>query len=287
MNNLQGKTILITGATNGIGKVAALELAKMGAQIVVVGRSAKKTREVVEEIKTASQSPAVHMLIADLSVISEVRKLADTFKEKYPRLDVLINNAGAVFSERHESADGLEMTFALNHMSYFLLTDLLLDTLKASTPARIVNVASDAHTGGKLDFDDLQNKRNYGAGGFTAYSRSKLMNIMFTYELSRRLAGTNVTANVLHPGFVRSGFGRNNKGFMGLIMPVAQLFAISPAKGAETIVYLASSHEVDGVTGLYWDKKKSVQSSAVSYVEADQKRLWDATAELVGLPVIS
>lgn len=283
--NLQGKTILITGATNGIGKVAALELAKMGASVVIVGRQRAKTESVVEEIKAASHSSSVDMLIADLSVISEVRRLADEFRQKYQRLDVLINNAGAVFSNRHESHDGLEMTFALNHMSYFLLTNLLLDLLKASAPSRVVNVASDAHTGGKLNFDDLQNQRSYGAGGFGAYANTKLLNVMFTYELARRLAGTGVTANVLHPGFVRSGFGHNNTGLMRIIMPLVQLAAISPEQGADTIVYLAASPEVEGQTGRYWDKRKAIQSSASSYVEADQRRLWDATAELVGLPV--
>jgi NAD(P)-dependent dehydrogenase (short-subunit alcohol dehydrogenase family) len=284
-NNLQGKTILITGATNGIGKVAALELAKMGAQVVIVGRSTSKTQTVLNEIKAANPSASVEMLIADLSVISEVQRLADAFKEKYSRLDVLINNAGAAFSERHESADGLEMTFALNHMSYFLLTNLLLDTLKVSAPARIVNVASEAHTGGKINFDDLQNRRNEGKGGFGAYPDSKLMNVMFTYELTRRLAGTQVTANALHPGFVRTGFGSNLKGLFGLIMPVVLLFALPPAKGADTIIYLASSPDVEGVSGKYWEKRKIINSSPNSLVEADQRRLWDETAKIIGLPV--
>jgi NAD(P)-dependent dehydrogenase (short-subunit alcohol dehydrogenase family) len=286
-SNVQGKTILITGATNGIGKVAATELAKMGAQVVIVGRQKSKTQGVLDEIKATAPSVSADMLIADLSVMAEVRRLANEFKQKYQRLDVLINNAGAMFAERHESHDGLEMTFALNHMSYFLLTNLLLDTIKASAPSRIINVASDVHAGGRLDFADLQskNKKSYGTNGLSAYSHSKLMNIMFTYELARRLKGTSVTVNALHPGLVNTGFGLNNRGLAGFIMRVVHLFAVSPSKGADTMVYLASSGEVEGETGLYWSKRKAIQSSSASYVADDQRRLWDVTAELAKLPV--
>lgn len=282
--NMQGKTVLISGATNGIGKQSALELAKMGAKVVIIGRSKTKTDEALREIQSGSGNKDVHALLADLSSMAEVRRVADEFKKQFSRLDVLLNNAGGVFSTRQETVDGYEMTFALNHLSYFLLTNLLLDTIKASAPARIVNVSSDAHTGGSINFSDLQFKTSgYSMGGFKAYSQSKLMNIMFTYELARRLAGTNVTANALHPGFVNSGFGRNNKGLMQIAMSIATLFAINVENGAKTSVYLASSSEVEGVTGKYFDKSKAKKSNAASYDESAQKRLWDISEELTGL----
>ena len=212
---MQGKTVLISGATNGIGKVTARELAHMGAQVVIIGRSKARTEETVREIQTVSGNQQVHSLLGDLSLISEVRRVADEFKQRFARLDVLVNNAGAVFAKRQETREGHEMTLALNHLNYFLLTHLLLDRLKSSAPARIVNVSSEAHTGGSLRLDDLQSKQSYGRGGFNAYSQSKLMNVMFTYELARRLAGSGVTANALHPGLVSSGFGKNNAGLMG------------------------------------------------------------------------
>jgi len=209
MNELTNKTILITGATNGIGKVAALELAKMGPTVVLVGRSPAKVAETVGEIKEKSRNPLVDGLVADLSSLSEVRRLAAEFRQKYPVLHVLVNNAGGVFASRQVTVDGYELTFALNHLAYFLLTNLLLDRLKSNAPARIVNVSSDLHARGQIDFDDLQNQQHYGPGGLRAYSQSKLANILFTYELARRLAGTGVTANVLHPGVVATGFGEN------------------------------------------------------------------------------
>ena len=282
--NMQGKTILISGATNGIGKVSALELAKMGAQIVIIGRNKARTDETLREIQSASGNKDVHALIADLSSMAEVRRVAADFKKQYSRLDVLLNNAGAVFQSRQETVDGYEMTFALNHLSYFLLTHELLDLLKASAPSRIVNVASDAHTAGTLDFNDLQLKTSsYGVGGMKAYSQSKLMNVMFTYELARRLAGTGVTANVLHPGFVNTGFGKNNRGLMQIVMGVVTLFALKVEDGAKTSVYLASSPEVAGVTGKYFDKCKPKQTSPASYDEAAQKRLWEISEQLTGI----
>jgi retinol dehydrogenase-12 len=269
---MDGKTVLITGATNGIGKAAALELAKMGASLVIVGRNPAKTQDTVAEIKATSGNPNVEYLLADLSSMAEVRKLAEAFKSKHARLDVLINNAGAMFAKRQETVDGYEMTFAINHLSYFLLTNLLLDTLKASAPARIINVSSDAHRIGELDFDDLHSTRGYGMGGMRAYGISKLANVMFTYELARRLEGTGVTANVLHPGFVATGFGRNNGTWLDLGMRLAHLFAISPEKGAETIVYLASSPQLIGVTGKYWEKGREVASSKPSYDQEAARR---------------
>jgi NAD(P)-dependent dehydrogenase (short-subunit alcohol dehydrogenase family) len=287
--DMRGKTVLITGATNGIGKVTALEIAKMGASVVIVGRNRSRTEAVASEIKAAAGNNAVDILIGDLSSMADVRRVADEFKQKYQRLDVLINNAGAVFSNRQESVDGYEVTFALNHLSYFLLTNLLLETLKASAPSRIINVSSDAHRGASLDFDDLQTIKSYGMGGFGAYSRSKLANVLFTYELAQRLAGTGVTANVLHPGLVATGFGHNNNVLMGLAMSVIQrLFALTPEQGAETTVYLASSPEVEGVTGKYFDKSKAVQSSSQSYDKDSARRLWEVSESMVGLksPVI-
>ena len=277
---MKGKTVLITGGTNGIGKVTAQELAKMGAEVVIIGRSAEKTKATVATIKEQSGNNAVGSIVADLSSLAEVRRAAAEFKAQHQRLDVLVNNAGAVFASRQETVDGYELTFALNHLAYFLLTNLLLDTLKASAPARIVNVSSDAHRGAKLNFDDLQHTRSYGMGGFSVYSDSKLANILFTYELARRLEGTGVTANALHPGFVATGFGRNNKGLMNLIMGVITRFALSEQQGAQTSIYLASSPEVEGVSGQYFEESKAVQSSPESYDEAAQKRLWQISEEL-------
>src|SRR5215207_6225037 len=216
------KIILITGATNGIGKAAALELAKQGNTVVIVGRNPAKTQATVEEIKQQSGNSAVEGLIADLSSLADVRRLADEFRQRHSRLDVLINNAGALFAERELTVDGYEMTFAVNHLAYFLLTNLLLDLLKASAPARIVNVASDAHKGMKINFDDLQLEKNYGGMMGPAYGQSKLANILFTYELARRLAGTGVTVNALHPGLVRTGFAGN----MGAVAAATINFAM-------------------------------------------------------------
>ena len=280
---MQGKTILISGATNGIGKQSALELAKMGAQIVIIGRNKAKTEETLREIQTSSGNKDVHALIADLSSMAEVRRVADEFKKQYARLDVLLNNAGGFFSERQESVDGYEVTFALNHLSYFLLTNLLLDRLKADAPSRIVSVSSEAHMMSPLNFDDLQSKQSYGMAGFRPYGQSKLMNVMFTYELARRLAGSGVTANALHPGAVNTGFGKNNRGLMNIAMKIFTFFAIKVEDGAKTSVYLASSPEVEGVTGKYFDKSKQKQSSQVSYDEAAQKRLWEISEQLTGI----
>ncbi len=283
MAEMDGKTVLITGATNGIGKVAALELAKKGAHVVIVGRNPAKTTETVAEIKAASGNTKVEMILADLSSMAEVRKVADAFKASHSRLDVLINNAGAVFANRQETVDGYEMSFAFNHLAYFLLTNLLLDTLKASAPARIVSVSSAAHTSGILDFDDLGSKKNYGLAGFRAYGLSKLANIMFTYELARRLEGTGVTANVLHPGLVGTGFGKNNSSLMKFAMRLLSPFSLTPEQGADTIIYLASSPQLIGVSGKYWEKRKPTQSTSISYVEAAQKQLWAVSEQMTGL----
>jgi len=282
MNNMQGKVVLVTGATAGIGEATARELARLGATVVGAGRNAEKCARVAESIRAASDNASVEFLVADLSVQAEVHKLAAEFKRKYVRLDVLINNAGAYFMRRRESADGIELTWALNHLAYFLLATSLLDVLKASAPARIVNVSSEAHRGSKLNFDDLENRRSYN--GFPAYGQSKLANVLFTYELARRLAGTGVTANVLHPGFVATQFGHNNGAVVRALMRLVQRFGgLSPEQGAQTSLHLAASPEVEGVTGQYFDNRRAVPSSPASYDEAGARRLWEISERMTAL----
>ncbi len=275
---MNGKICMVTGANAGIGKVTARELAKMGAHVVMVCRSAERGEAAKKEVEQTATGQ-VDLMIADLSSQASIRALAATYLEKYDRLDVLINNAGVLFMERSESVDGLEMTFALNHMGYFLLTDLLLDRIKVSAPARIVNVSSMAHSRGAINFDDLQAEQKFG--GMDVYSSSKLANILFTTELARRLDGTGVTANSLHPGFVRSNFGDNNGRLMKIVMPIAKLFAINTDKGAETSIYLASSPDVEGVTGLYFVKKKAVTPSEAAQETAVAERLWQVSEALL------
>jgi NAD(P)-dependent dehydrogenase (short-subunit alcohol dehydrogenase family) len=280
---MQGKIVFITGATNGIGRVAALELARMGAEVVVPGRSRARVDSVVGEIAAAGGT--AHGLLADLSRQDEVRALAADFRRRFNRLDVLINNAGAVFTERQLSADGFEMTFALNHLSSFLLTHLLLDVIIASAPARIINVSSDAHTAVRsIDFDTL----GVGKAGFGAYAQSKMMNLLFTFELARRLEGTGVTVNALHPGFVATGFGKNNDGaagsilraVIGLMRPMAR----TPEQGAQTTIYLASSPDVEGVTGQYFVDCKPVPPHPYAHNREAQRRLWERSEAMTGIP---
>jgi NAD(P)-dependent dehydrogenase (short-subunit alcohol dehydrogenase family) len=279
---MAGKTVLVTGATGGIGKVTALELARMGATVVLVARNKAKGQGVLEEIQKASGNSKLELLVGDLSSMSEVRRVAQEFKAKHNRLEVLVNNAGGVFDTRQTTADGYEYTFAFNHLAYFLLTHLLLDTLKAGAPSRIVNVSSGAQASGKLDFDDLMGQKQYSS--FNAYSASKLANVMFTYELARQLSGSGVTVNALHPGFVGTNFGSNAKSTLWRgVAALAKAFAMPPEKGAQTTLYLASSAEVEGISGKYFDRKKAVASSQASYNEAAQQRLWAESAKLVGL----
>ncbi|HEY9078109.1 MAG TPA: SDR family oxidoreductase [Anaerolineaceae bacterium] len=280
MTDMLGKTCLVTGATDGIGKKTAEALAAQGARVVIVGRNPEKTTRVVEEMRTQSRNEQVEGLVADLSVQAEVRRLAGEVLARCERLDVLVNNAGGVFMRRELSQDGIEMTFALNHLNYFLLTNLLLERLKASAPARVVVVSSGAHLAAKLDFNDLQGERSYQ--GWVAYSRSKLANLYFAYELARRLAGTGVTVNALHPGFVATRFGLNNQKW-GKLFRFSQLLALRPEQGAETSIYLASSPDVEGVTGKYFDRKRAVKSSAASYDETAARRLWEISLALTGL----
>ncbi len=287
MADMQGKVVLITGATNGIGKAAALEIARMGATTVIVGRNAEKTERVLSEIQQASGNQDVHSLLADLSLMAEVRSLAAAFSAQYERLDVLLNNAGAHFDKPSLTSEGLELTFALNHLSYFLLTNLLLERLKASAPSRIVNVASDAHRGASIDFDDLAfEHRPAGPVGSALYGQSKLANILFTRELARRLDGTGVTANALHPGVVATGLLRNTGGIAGFLgNKLGPLFMRSPEQGAETLVYLATSPEVEGVSGLYYADCMPQNPSAAAQNDADAQRLWAVSAEMTGLTV--
>jgi retinol dehydrogenase 12 len=279
---MQGKVCMITGATSGIGAVAARELARQAATVVLVGRNPLKCAAAVRQIQAETGNLAVAALVADLSAQQQVRQVAQQFQERYARLDVLVNNAGGLWMKKELTSDGLEMTFAVNHLAYFLLTHLLLDTLKASAPARIINVASRAHQGAVLNFADPMGESRYS--GWQAYCQSKLANLLFTYEMARRLADTGVTVNALHPGFVATGFAGNN-GWLGRFWQMlTKLSAISPEAGAETILYLAASPEVDNVSGRYFVRKQAVSSSPASYDEAAARRLWQASLDLCRLP---
>lgn len=280
-HHLTGKICMVTGANTGIGKATAMGLARLKAAVVMVCRNRQKGEAARDEIRTKTGNQSVELMIADLSSQQAIRQLADKFKAKHDRLHVLVNNAGIIRSDRALSVDGIEMTFATNHLGYFLLTNLLLDVLRRSAPARIVNVSSKLHSNA-LDFDNLQGERNYTA--VDAYARSKLCNILFTYELARRLEGTGVTVNCLHPGVIRtnllSGF------FAGMMKPlyaVSAPFFASPEKGAETSIYLASSPEVEGVMGKFFIDRKEAPSSAGSYDRAAAEKLWQKSAELAKL----
>ena len=278
---MAGKVCMVTGANSGIGKVTAAVLASMGATVVMVCRSRERGEAARQSVVTESGNKNVVLLLADLSSMASTRAMVDAFKARHDRLDVLVNNAGALFNSYQESVDGLEMTFALNHMGYFLPTVLLLDLLKASAPARIINVSSDAHRAGKVDFDDLQNRKKYSA--FGVYAESKLENVLFTKELARRLDGAGVTVNALHPGFVRTNFGNNatGNGFASMVLRLlSKLIAITPEQGAETSIYLASSPEVAGVSGAYFDKKKAVKPANQANDEAAARRLWAESERL-------
>lgn len=278
---MQGKVIVITGATSGIGQVAAERLAGMGARMVLVARDTGRGEQALGRLRERAPGIAHSIHYADLSRLAEMKRVAAEIAAAEPRIDVLINNAGALFSSRRVTEDGLELTFATNHMAYFVLTHALRERLIASAPSRVVNTASDAHHGARLDFADLQSAHGYK--GFKVYGRSKLCNILYTIELARRLAGTGITANSLHPGFVATRFGDQSGGVLSYGIRIAKLFAISIEKGADTIVYLASSPEVATVSGGYFHKCRPATPSTEAQDGATARRLWLETATLAGL----
>ena len=278
-----GKVVLITGGTSGIGKAAATALAGMGATVVTTGRNEERGKRALQEIREESGNDGVELILADLTVQDEVRRLAEELRERHNQLEVLVNNAGLVLSERTETPDGIETQLAINHLAPFLLTNLLLDLLKESAPSRIVTVSSDAHRWAKIDLDDLQSRKRYR--GMQVYGKTKLANIMFTYELAERLEGTGVTANCMHPGGVNTNFGNNQGGPMNLLFRLFKPFMRSPEQGADTLIYLASSPEVEGMTGKYLADRKVKAASDAAYDETTRKRLWEASEELTGLKV--
>jgi NAD(P)-dependent dehydrogenase (short-subunit alcohol dehydrogenase family) len=277
---MQGKIVVITGATSGIGQVAAEKLAAMGARMVLVARDKARGNAELERLRTIAPGINHSIHYADLSRLAEVKRVAAEIAAAELRIDVLINNAGALFGSRQVTSDGLELTFATNHMSYFVLTHGLRERLRASAPSRVVNVSSDAHKGQKLDLADLQSTRY---NGFQVYGRSKLCNILFTRELARRWNGTGVTANCLHPGFVSTRFGDQSGGLLSLGVRAAKIFAISPEKGAETIIYLASSDEVSSATGLYYYKCKPKTPTKEAQDNITAQRLWEESEKIAGI----
>jgi NAD(P)-dependent dehydrogenase (short-subunit alcohol dehydrogenase family) len=288
--NMKGKVIVITGATSGIGQVAAEKLAAMGARIAQVARDRERGQAAMARLNQISPGIAHTIYYADLSRLREMKRVAAEIAQAEQRIDVLINNAGAMFGTRQLTEDGLERTFALNHMSYFVMAQVLRDRLAASAPARVVNTASDAHTSGPVDFNDLQSEKayrfnltdwmRYGGPAFKVYARSKLMNILYTRELARKLSGTDVTANSLHPGFVSTRFGDQTGGLIGFGIGIAKRFALTPEKGAETLVYLASSPEVATVTGEYFHRCRPATPSREAQDDAKAQRLWMETSKI-------
>jgi NAD(P)-dependent dehydrogenase (short-subunit alcohol dehydrogenase family) len=280
---MHGRTVVITGANSGVGKATAVALARAGADTVITARREERGRQAVADIREDSGSDQVDLVVFDLADLASVRRGAEQILDRCGRIDVLVNNAGLVLSERSETVDGFEATFGINHLGPFLLTQLLTERLVASAPARVVDVASTAHQGARrgLDFDDLQSTRHYR--GMQAYSRSKLANILFTNELARRLAGSGVTANSLHPGTVASGFARDDdaKGFLAFGVRFIKPFILTPEKGARTSVYLASSPEVADVTGQYFVKCRARTPSPAARDEAAAALLWSVSEELV------
>ena len=267
------KTCIITGATDGIGKQTAIDLAGLGYSIGLVGRDQDKGELVLNEIANTTNNQSLKFFKTDLSKIKSIKALSNEIKSEYDSIEILVNNAGAYFSDYIQTEEGLEMTFALNHLNYFRMTLLLMDIIKSDHPGRVINVASSAHFGAKLDIDDIQMTKGYK--GWTAYCNSKLMNILFTYELHKRYKHTGVTFNALHPGFVDTCFGDNNSGLGKNILSIGKkLIAINVVKGASTNVYLATSNEVDNVSGKYFDRSRPVRSSKVSRLESHQEKLW-------------
>jgi NAD(P)-dependent dehydrogenase (short-subunit alcohol dehydrogenase family) len=278
-NDMQKKVVLVTGGTNGIGLVTARELARMDGQVTIIGRNPVKCSEAVEHIQVQT-GQTVAAIVADLSTLAGIRHAADVFKETHQALHVLVNNAGGMFTRRRLTPDCFEYTFALNHLNYFLLTSLLLDLLKASAPARIINVSSNAHERARIDFDNLQGEKHYD--GLKAYGQSKLANLLFTYELARRLEGIGVTVNAVHPGFVATGFARNNGPIYNVGTWMAgRLFGRTPERGAQTSIYLASSPEVEGLSGKYFVDCRPAESKPQSHDRLVAEKLWQVSEELI------
>lgn len=277
---LTGRTIIVTGANSGIGFVIARELADMGGNVVMICRDSSKGKVALEQIKKATSNQSIELMIADLASLDSVRKLATDFKLNHEKLHILVNNAGLILGKRNATVDGLESTFQINYLSHFLLTNLLLDVLKASAPSRVVNVTSVAHFRGKIDFLDLQEVNGYGA--MKSYCQSKLAQVLFTHELSERLKGTGVTVNCVHPGAVRTRWG-DEAGVLGIGIRLARPFMIGPDKGAETPVYVATSQELEGVSGKYFVRKEIQDSSKESNSMEEARKLWDVSLKLSGL----
>ncbi len=288
--SLHGKNALVTGGSNGIGEYTALELARMGANVTIIGRNAERTDAAAQRIRQAiaatgnGHPPAtVSTILADLSVLEQVRRASDEYRQEHSSLHILVNNAGGFFMKRQTTPDGYELTFALNHLHYFLLTQELLPLLEAGANgqySRVVNVSSGAHTGGRLNFDDLQMENSFS--GWRAYSNSKLANVLFTFELARRLEGKKISANSLHPGFVATNFAKDNGALMRLAMPLTRPFSISPEEGAQTPVYLAASPDVEGSSGGYYYKSRQTRAAAQAYDADAARKLWEVSEQLVG-----
>ncbi len=279
--HMQGKVCMVTGATDGIGVPTARALAQMGAEVIVVGRNREKCEAVVAQIKQETGNPQVEFMLADFSELAQVRQLAQDFKRKHDKLHVLVNNAGVLQLIRRETQDGYESMFGVNHLAHFLLTMLLLDTIKASAPARIVIVSSGSHRRGQLDFDDLHSRKRFSPTQM--YGNSKLANVLFTYELARRREGSGVTVNALHPGFIKTNMAANNGWFVRLMLPLIHMSSLTPEQGAQTSIYLASSPEVEGVSGKYFIKSKQASSSRASHDQEAALRLWQESLKLTGL----
>lgn len=277
---MQNRVCLVTGANSGIGKVTAQELSKQGATVLMACRSREKGERALEEIRAQDKNEDVHLFIADLSSQAEIRRLAGEIKAGFPRIDVLVNNAGGINPTMVLTRDGLETTFAVNHLSYFLLTNLLLEHLEASPAPRIVNVSSEAHKYGTIGFDDLGLEKRYNTT--KAYAQSKLANILFTYELARHLSNQKITINTLHPGAVNTNFGKNLQGIAGFFFRSCGFLMRSPAKGAETVIWLATAPELNGVSGKYFFDKKEIRSSKISYDADVARTLWDISDRLTG-----
>jgi len=285
-DHMKDKTVIVTGGNSGIGLETAVGLTRLGAHVVITARNQAKGEAALADIKNRSESDSVELMLADFSSLASIRSFVEKFKANHDRLDVLVNNAGGINTSRSETLDGFETTFGVNHLGYFLVTNLLLDMVKASAPARVVSVSSGAHLRAKgIDFDDLNADQGYS--GMGVYGRSKLANVLFTYELARRIEGSGVTANCLHPGVVRSGFGQNNGGLIALVFKSAYTlmtpFTKSNAQGAETSIYLASSPEVEGVTGKYFADSRETPSSEASHDEEAAKQLWEISEQMTGL----